>query len=65
MESTMISQSSRKYNLYDVVCQRCGVVVVRHIQLVEDLERELLDYEKTSGYSFPVKKPAAAQVATV
>jgi hypothetical protein len=34
-------------------------------ELVQDLERELQDYEKTSGYSFPVKKPAAAQVVIV
>ena len=48
-----------------MLCVKDVVLLYVIIQLVQDLERELLDYEKTSGYSFPVKKPAAAQVVTV
>ena len=33
------------------------------VQLVQNLERELQDYEQTSGYAFPVQKPANMQVS--
>ena len=35
------------------------------VQLVQNLEQELQDYEQTSGYAFPVQKPMNMQVSVL
>ena len=39
--------------------------VVVHVQLVQNLEQELQDYEQTSGYAFLVQKPTITQVSVL
>ena len=37
-------------------------VSVASLQLVQDLESQLVDYEQETGYKFSVKKPTVSQV---